>query len=266
VNLLKEFSEAEWTEVSANPPMSEPFLIRGGCALWPAYSVLTFDYLRRLAGSEEVGVRRTGTPNETQQMLLREFVDYCQTVDEREPLYLVNWQYHQSYPEIRELVSPPKAFQSWLEALPKGTRSPWSWLYVGTRNSSMPMHLDLQMSSAWNAVLSGCKEWVIYPPDHPASLERRSGLLVSSLDSFADQAWTTVQRRGDLIYVPGGWAHSVHNREAGIAFTENFINESNYEAVGKYLDDKQDKTFLRLIQLARAVHAFRPWTEGRRYP
>ena len=90
-------------------------------------------------------------------------------------------------------------------------------------------------------------------------LELCSGPLVNSLDSFADQAWTTVQRRGDLIYVPGGWAHSVRNREVGIAFTENFINESNCEAVGKCLDDKQDEAFRQLTELARAVHAFGPW-------
>jgi histone arginine demethylase JMJD6 len=257
VNLVKEFSEAEWVEVSANPPMSEPFLVRGGCALWPAYSVLTFDYLRHLAGREEVRVRGTGTRNETQQMLLREFLDYCQITDERDPLYLADWHYHHSHPEIRELMSPPKAFQSWLEALPKDTRPAWSWLYVGPRNSGTPLHVDTEMSSAWNAVLSGEKEWVIYPPDHPVCLELCSGPLVNSLDSFADQAWTTVQRRGDLIYVPGGWAHSVRNREAGIAFTENFINEFNYEAVGKHLDGEQNKAFRQLIQLARAVHVFR---------
>src|SRR5262249_50086073 len=156
-------------------------------------------------------VKRTSARHERRRMPLASYLAYCEASDEADPLYLTDWHYQASHPELRDLMKPPRAFQSWLDFLPRRQRPVWSWFYIGPRNSKAPMHLDVGMSSAWNVVFSGCKEWATYRPDHPISLELRSGAKVSPGGS-PDQPLTCVQFQGDLIYVPGGWAHSVHNR------------------------------------------------------
>jgi hypothetical protein len=83
-----EFSVAEWQEVRSDPPMLKPFLIRGGCADWPAFTRLTFDYLREHAGHPEVEPKRRHPPGERCVMTLREYLDYCETSNESLPFYL----------------------------------------------------------------------------------------------------------------------------------------------------------------------------------
>ena len=107
--------------------MSEPFLIRGGCASWPAFDVLTFDFLRQLAGDVEVEVGPKSSGSQRRRMRLGEYLDYCMTSDEDDPLYLTDWQYQDSHPELRNLMKPPKEFQSWLDRLPQNQRPVWSW-------------------------------------------------------------------------------------------------------------------------------------------
>jgi oxalate decarboxylase/phosphoglucose isomerase-like protein (cupin superfamily) len=69
------------------------------------------------------------------------------------------------------------------------------------------------------------------------------------------EAWKVIQYPGDLIYVPGEWAHSVLNKSPGIAFTENFINDSNYETVKRAAEASSDEDFLRILGFVRAIHA-----------
>ena len=58
------------------------------------------------------------------------------------------------------------------KCFPVGSKGKWSWLYIGPKNSRSALHVDAT-SSAWNAVLSGRKQWVAYPPEHPVSIESR---------------------------------------------------------------------------------------------
>jgi hypothetical protein len=251
-----EFSVAEWQEVRSDPPMSKPFLIRGGCADWPAFTRLTFDYLRDYAGHAEVELKRRHAAGERRVMTLREFLDYCETSNESLPFYLTDWRYDRAVPQIREWMDPPQAFRSWFDHVPPAGRPEWSWVYIGPRNSESQLHLDVKMSSAWNAVFSGCKEWLIFPPDHRFSAELRRGQRVPAPLQFEPgEAWKVIQYPGDLIYVPGEWAHSVLNNIPSIAFTENFVNDSNYETVKRAAEASSDEDFLRVLGFLRAIHA-----------
>jgi hypothetical protein len=105
-----------------------------------------------------------------------------------------------------ELLGPPTI-------APPAGRPGWSWVFIGPRNSESRLHIDAKMSSAWNAVFSGCKEWRIFPPDHRFSAELRRGERVPAPLQFEPgEAWKAIQYPGDLIYVPGEWAHSVINK------------------------------------------------------
>jgi hypothetical protein len=38
------------------------------------------------------------------------------------------------------------------------------WLIMGPRRSGSTFHVDPNSTSAWNAVVSGAKKWIMYPP------------------------------------------------------------------------------------------------------
>jgi hypothetical protein len=246
---------AEWEALPDNPDLSIPFLIRGGCSDWPALHQFTFASLTKMAGSASVRVARTS--GEVQHLTLGDFIAYCRTADEPDPYYLRDWHYEDHHPEFREWMAPPALFDNWLLMLPAERRPRWSWVYAGPKNSRSSLHVDVQMSSAWNAVFSGCKEWLAFRPDHPLSVKCATARHVERLPEYDPRdAWTIRQYPGDLIYVPSGWAHSVLNIEAGVAFTENFINESNYGAVMEYLTKKGDREFRELLRNLRIIKLF----------
>jgi hypothetical protein len=253
VALVREYSPAEWRAFGDHPPIAEPFVIRGLALDWPAMSRLTFDSLSEIAGDVPVAVARSSggrTP-----MPLGAFIDYCRTTAEADPLYL-SWPYLDERPGIREWMNPPAVLRSWTERVHQ-PRKGWSWLFIGPAGSASPPHVDLWLSAAYNVVIAGCKDWCVYPVDHPVSVSLRRQPSEDVMDHAGPDVWTCRQLPGDLIYVPAGMAHSVVNREAGIAFGENFFNGLNYDEVVRLLESEgraDTDAELRMVRMAAAFH------------
>jgi histone arginine demethylase JMJD6 len=242
--------------VGQPPSLDEPAIIRGGCAGWPAQKELTFEYLRQRVGSLQVKVSRREEGMDEQTMPMADYLNYCETAMEEHPMYLREWHYDLTHPEIRDLMTPPRIFHNWLHALPVKGRPEWSWMFVGPANSSTLFHVDVWMSSAWNAVFSGVKEWIFLPPSHPFSVELRKGEYLARPEAANDpEALTVTQGPGDLLFLPSAWGHAVFNRSGGVSFTENFVNDSNYRAVQQYLDETGN-AFGKVLRNLRIVHAF----------
>ena len=78
---------------------------------------------------------------------------------------------------------------------------------LGGPGSGSPWHFH---QSAWNALLRGRKRWRLLPPDAPAMASNP----IWTAEAPNPREMRCIQRAGDVIYVPAGYAHSVTNTEA----------------------------------------------------
>ena len=142
-------------------------------------------------------------------------------------------------------------------------RPSYRWLLAGPARSGATFHKDPNYTSAWNAVITGVKKWILYPPHilPPGIGQSEDGLEVASPVSIVE--WFTneyeapsdelkytnhkrhkktiakpgkkarkrddgiiecVLKAGEMIFVPSTWWHIVLNLEESIAVTQNFCN------------------------------------------
>lgn len=214
---------------------AEPAVITDITTGWTAHSRWTPEFFRATLGETIVGVRRTRNLGDTRRMRLSDYFDYLEleSSSDGDPYYLVDWLFRRRQPELCDDYEVPAYFNSWLDRLPAAVRPELRWMYIGPARSGSRMHVDTMMTSAWNAVVSGEKRWVFYPPD------QAENLYFGRVDAFnpdfsqfplfaqACPPLVCTQRPGEVVFTPSGWWHQVLNEKTGISVTENFLNESN---------------------------------------
>lgn len=149
---------------------------------------------------------------------------------------------------------PPTAFGHDLFSLLGKERPDSKWLIMGPARSGSTFHKDPNATSAWNAVLTGSKYWLMFPSAPPGiflsadSAEITSPLSIAEyLHSFHALARKTpgcieaVCHAGEVLYVPSGWFHLVLNIEDGIALTQNFVPRKKLPDVLGFLRDTPDQ-------------------------
>ncbi|KAJ2957433.1 hypothetical protein NQZ79_g6837 [Umbelopsis isabellina] len=113
-------------------------------------------------------------------------------------------------------------------------RPPYKWFVMGDARSGTGIHTDPLGTSAWNALLKGHKRWALFPPGTPKDIIDPP---MKPYDREAVSWYATVfpkftkrddpkdprtlgqklgmvevlQRPGETIFVPTGWAHVVMN-------------------------------------------------------
>ena len=99
-----------------------------------------------------------------------------QIASDESPLYLFDSRFGEKVPELLEQYSVPEYFRSDLFNLipddataPNGERirPAFRWILVGPERSGSTFHKDPNHTSAWNALISGRKKWIMYPMDTP---------------------------------------------------------------------------------------------------
>lgn len=221
---------------------SKPLVIRGVAKQWPAYQKWTGEEFIRQYGKTQVVGSRGKKREDKRYFLLAEYLNYAKTTQDNPPYYLADWRFSGNYPELLDDYTVPDYFENWVRRIPEelfqGEAADYGlrWMYIGAKNTSSPMHRDVLGTSAWNAVLSGKKEWLFYPA------HETENLYGGSIDGFkvdldvnprykSVEGYTCIQEAGDLVFTPSQWWHQVRNLEAGMSITENFINDSNIAQV-----------------------------------
>jgi hypothetical protein len=100
--------------------------------------------------------------------------------------------------------------------------------YVGPPGSGAPVHYHY---AAWNALVFGSKAWVLFEPRRSAFSNVPAAFKVKEFanEDFLKEANSSdrhlrcVQRAGDVILVPNGWAHLTYNLAASIGVAKEFL-------------------------------------------
>ena len=133
------------------------------------------------------------------------------------------------------------------------------WMIMGPARSGSTFHKDPNATSAWNAVLTGSKYWLMFPssptlPPPPGVILSEDASEITSplsiaeyLLGFHELARETpgckegICHAGEVLHVPSGWFHLVLNLEESIALTQNFVPRKKVCEVLHFLRDSPEQ-------------------------
>jgi hypothetical protein len=218
VDRRSELSLSEFRNEYLYP--GKPVVITDVMESWPARSRWTLDYFKtRYADAQVTVCHLRGeryAPSNTEEVRLGAFVDRIQTTSfDKYPCYIRDdWRLFLTYRELLADYEVPKYFFDWFTFLPGFMRLVYPRMFIGPRGALTPLHLDIWGTHAWLAQLVGRKRWLLFSPDQRPLLYdckvqpqnpdfKRFPLFQKSRPVEA------IIGPGDLIFVPGGWAHEV---------------------------------------------------------
>ena len=99
------------------------------------------------------------------QFTMAQYYEYADEAGDEMPLYLFDKRFAEKSPRLAEDYHVPRAFSEDLFGVLGDCRPDYRWLIVGPKRSGSSFHKDPNATSAWNAVISGRKKWILFPPD-----------------------------------------------------------------------------------------------------
>ena len=248
-NLTPEEFEAQW--------VNKPFILTSPVKEWPVYQTWSTD--RLLEKYADVPFRA-----ESVDWPLKTYVDYTTNNQDESPLYLFDRAFVEKMGLTVTAESngeadywPPSPFSTDLFTVLGPQRPDHRWMIVGPARSGSTFHKDPNATSAWNAVITGSKYWIMFPsssnmPPPPGVYVSEDQSEVTSPLSIAEwllgfhaEARQTagcvegICGEGEVLHVPSGWYHLVLNLEASIAITQNFVPRKRVGAVLQFLRDQK---------------------------
>jgi hypothetical protein len=196
---------------------------------------------------------------------LDKYVQYMENNKDESPLYLFDRSFvekmnlHVGKSEKYASYWAPDCFGDDLFELLGSQRPDSRWLIMGPARSGSTFHKDPNATSAWNAVITGSKYWLMFPsgpeiPPPPGVILSEDASEITSplsiaeyLLSFHEMARATpgcvegICHAGEVLHVPSGWFHLVLNLEESTAITQNFVPRRKLADVLKFLRDSPDQ-------------------------
>ncbi|KAH6770616.1 2-oxoglutarate and oxygenase superfamily protein [Perilla frutescens var. hirtella] len=231
-------------------------------------------------------VTREFTDQKRVEMSVSEFIEQWINIsssdnggaDGKPLLYLKDWHFVKEYPDYVAYSTPVFFLDDWLNLYldmyhmhddPDSYQerndvncSDYRFVYMGAKGTWTPLHADVFRSYSWSANVCGRKQWYfLCPSQHHLVFDRYMKSAV--YDIFEDVCklkypgfeeaiwWECTQEQNEIIFVPSGWYHQVHNLEDTISINHNWFNACNiswvwdlllreyHEAAG-YIEDLKD--------------------------
>lgn len=178
--------------------------------------------------------------NSHQKSMIK-FNDYANYWRDREKnvdlLYLKDFHLKYEFPHV-DFYNVPQYFGSdWLNEflLDKG-REDYRFVYIGIEGTFTNFHSDVYNSYSWSANVCGKKRWFILPRNEEHKLKDNFGKLPFKVDEQIlneknVKFFDIVQNSNEIIFVPSGWYHQVHNLTDVFSINHNWFNACNIKLV-----------------------------------
>ncbi len=211
-----------------------PVVITDAIDSWPARDLWTLEYFKSRYAHTQITVFRLGgeryQPDDYETVKLSTFIDRLQAdAFDTYPYYVRDdWRIFQTHKELLSDYKVPKYFFDWFVFLPEFMRLTYPRIFIGPRGALTPLHLDIWGTHAWLAQLVGRKRWILFPPEQQGLLydcsvqPQNPDFVRFPLFRQAKPVECTIGP-GDLIFVPGGWAHEVVSLDATLSITHNYM-------------------------------------------
>ncbi|OVA19880.1 JmjC domain [Macleaya cordata] len=197
--------------------------------------------------------------------------------DDQSLLYLKDWHFVKEYPEYAAYTTPLFFCDDWLNLYldsynmhmdPDTSQvkneincSDYRFVYMGSKGTWTPLHADVFRSYSWSANVCGKKKWLLLSPSqchlvfdkHMKSsvYDIFDDVSESKFPGFKKAIWLEcIQEQNEIIFVPSGWYHQVHNMEDTISINHNWFNAYNLSWVWKLLlkDYNEAKEYIEDIR------------------
>ncbi|XP_011734868.2 2-oxoglutarate and iron-dependent oxygenase JMJD4 isoform X3 [Macaca nemestrina] len=221
-----------------------------------------FDHLLRTYGDVVVPVANCGVQeynsNPKEHMPLRDYITYWKEYIEggysspRGCLYLKDWHLCRDFP-VEDVFTLPVYFSSdWLNEFWDALDvDDYRFVYAGPAGSWSPFHADIFRSFSWSVNVCGRKKWLLFPPGQEEALRDRHGNLPYDVTSpalcdthlhprsqLAGPPLEITQEAGEMVFVPSGWHHQVHNLDDTISINHNWVNGFNLANMWRFLQQE----------------------------
>ncbi|KAJ1728414.1 hypothetical protein LPJ72_005487 [Coemansia sp. Benny D160-2] len=222
-----------------------------------------FARLREIYGEAVVAVAHCDTPHLSDQkrteMRMSDFLDRWQASSSsvEEKLYCKDFHLSKHAYDAYEVPAPLS--DDWLDLFysqhPE-LNDDYQFCYMGGDGTWTPFHRDVYWSYSWSANICGTKRWILVPPgQEPLFTDALNNTVYNLLDYDDTQfprlhelhTLEVVQRAGEIVFVPSGWWHQVHNIGDTVSINRNWANEYNLPVVHAHLRSA----------IADVFHAFR---------
>ncbi|KAF9275930.1 hypothetical protein BGZ68_010368 [Mortierella alpina] len=231
----------------------KPVIIADGAKHWPAMSKWSTEYFLKTWPD---AVLRA----ESVDVTIQNYFKYAQGTKDESPLYLFDKNFGERCQGILEDMEVPEYFREDFFGMMGDQRPDYRWIIIGPARSGSTFHKDPNATSAWNAVITGSKKWIMFPPHilppgvftnedesevtSPVSLmEWFSNFYASTQipDDPAERPLEGICREGEIMFVPRGWWHAVVNLDDCIAVTQNYVGSQNLKETMQFLYLKRDQ-------------------------
>ncbi|XP_074579925.1 arginine-specific demethylase JMJ20 isoform X2 [Curcuma longa] len=232
---------------------------------------------------------REFTDQKRQEMTVAEFISYWLKLslekrsvlcsDESKPLlYLKDWHFNKEYPDYVAYTAPPFFTDDWLNLYldshlihrdsdihrdkNEANCADYRFVYMGPKGTWTPLHADVFRSYSWSGNVCGRKHWFFLPPSqcHLVFDKYLRSSVYSIYDDVSEKKFPgfrktiwleCIQEQNEIVFVPSGWYHQVHNLEDTISINHNWFNAYNlswvwnlllrdYKVAKEYIEDIRD--------------------------
>ncbi|XP_045706462.1 2-oxoglutarate and iron-dependent oxygenase JMJD4 isoform X2 [Phyllostomus hastatus] len=196
-----------------------------------------FDYLLQNYGDVVVPVANCGVQeynsNPKEHMPLRDYISYWKEFIQghysspRGRLYLKDWHLCRDSSAEGIFTLPVYFSSDWLnEYWDTLDVDDYRFIYMGPTGTWSPFHADIFRSFSWSVNICGRKKWFLFPPGQEEALRDCHGGLPYDVTAPAflesrphpglnhcSPPLEVMQEAGEMVFVPSGWHHQVHNMQ-----------------------------------------------------